>query len=67
MSLNVRPSRLSTTTGMPALQPAIAWGATPHDAHATQAKAGLRAGIPVVVDKPMGRTLKETKEIMDVS
>lgn len=41
--------------------------ASTNDAHATQAIAGLRAGIPVVVDKPMGRTLKETKEIIDVA
>jgi len=36
-------------------------------AHATDAIAGLRAGVPVVVDKPMGRSLQETQEIIDVS
>mgnify|MGYP000980844196 CR=1 FL=1 len=36
-------------------------------AHAEQAAAALKAGIPVVVDKPMGRTLKETEEIINVS
>jgi len=41
--------------------------ASTNDAHASQAISGLRAGVPVVVDKPMGRTLKETQEIIDVS
>jgi len=41
--------------------------ASTNDAHAKQAIAGLKAGVPVVVDKPMGRTLKETQEIIDVS
>jgi len=41
--------------------------ASANDAHASQAIASLKAGIPVVVDKPMGRTLKETQEIVDVS
>lgn len=36
-------------------------------AHASDAIAGLRAGVPVVVDKPMGRTIAETKSIIDVS
>ena len=36
-------------------------------AHADQAIAGLRAGVPVVVDKPMGRTLEETEKIIAVS
>ena len=35
--------------------------------HAQEAIAGLRAGIPVVVDKPMGRTLEETEKIIAVS
>ncbi len=35
--------------------------------HADQAIAALQAGIPVVVDKPMGRTYSETKAIIDVS
>ncbi len=41
--------------------------ATANVAHASDAIAGLRAGVPVVVDKPMGRTLAETKSIIDVS
>jgi scyllo-inositol 2-dehydrogenase (NADP+) len=36
-------------------------------AHAPEALAGLRAGVPVVVDKPMGRNLHETQEIVDVA
>ena len=36
-------------------------------AHAEEAIAGLRAGVPVVVDKPMGRTLEETEKIIAVS
>lgn len=35
--------------------------------HAEQAMVGLRAGIPVVVDKPMGRTLAETNSIISLS
>lgn len=35
--------------------------------HAEQAIAGLRAGIPVVVDKPMGLNLSQTQEIVNVS
>ena len=41
--------------------------ASANKAHASQAIAGLKAGVPVIVDKPMGRTLKETKEIVDFS
>jgi predicted dehydrogenase len=36
-------------------------------AHAEQATAALRAGIPVVVDKPMGRNYEETKAIVELS
>lgn len=36
-------------------------------AHADQAIAALEAGIPVVVDKPMGRNLEETQRIIDTS
>ena len=36
-------------------------------AHAEQAIAALNAGIPVVVDKPMGRNLEETQHIIDTS
>jgi len=35
--------------------------------HADQAIAALEAGIPVVVDKPMGRNLEETQRIIDTS
>ena len=35
--------------------------------HAQHALAAIKAGIPVVVDKPMGRTLAETKEIVDAA
>lgn len=36
-------------------------------AHSRDAIAGLRAGVPVVVDKPMGRSLAETQSIFDIS
>lgn len=36
-------------------------------AHAEQAMASLRAGIPVVVDKPMALNYQQTKEIVDLS
>lgn len=35
--------------------------------HAEQAIAGIGAGIPVVVDKPMGRTLAETELIISAA
>ena len=35
--------------------------------HAQHALAAIKAGIPVVVDKPMGRTLAETKEIVNAA
>ncbi len=35
--------------------------------HAEQAAAALKAGIPVVVDKPMGRNYEETKSIVEFS
>ena len=41
--------------------------ATPNSVHASQAITGLKAGVPVVVDKPMGRTLKETEDIIQAS
>jgi predicted dehydrogenase len=41
--------------------------ASANNAHAEQAMAGLRFGTPTVVDKPMGRTLTETKMITDLS
>jgi len=33
--------------------------------HAEHALAAINAGVPVVVDKPMGRTLAETREIVN--
>lgn len=35
--------------------------------HADQAIAALKAGIPVVVDKPMGRNFEETQHIINTS
>lgn len=35
--------------------------------HAQHALAAIKAGIPVVVDKPMGRTLTETQEIVNAA
>ena len=35
--------------------------------HAQHALAAIKSGIPVVVDKPMGRTLAETQEIVDAA
>jgi len=35
--------------------------------HAEHALAGINAGIPVVIDKPMGRTLAETQLIVDAA
>ena len=35
--------------------------------HAQHALEAIKAGIPVVVDKPMGRTLAETKEIVNAA
>jgi len=41
--------------------------ASANSSHASDAIAGLRAKVPVVVDKPMGRTLQETVEIINVA
>jgi len=41
--------------------------ASVNSVHVEQAIAALRAGIPTVVDKPMGRNLAETLEIIQVS
>ena len=41
--------------------------ASVNSVHVEQAIAALRAGIPTVVDKPMGRDLTETMEILSVS
>ena len=39
--------------------------ASANKVHAQQALAAIKAGIPVVVDKPMGRTLAETQKIIN--
>jgi predicted dehydrogenase len=39
--------------------------ASANKVHAQHALAAIKAGIPVVVDKPMGRTLAETQEIVN--
>jgi scyllo-inositol 2-dehydrogenase (NADP+) len=41
--------------------------ASVNSVHVEQAIAALRAGIPTVIDKPMGRNLTETMEILNVS
>ena len=41
--------------------------ASANTAHASDAIAGLRAKVPVVIDKPMGRTLEETVAIINVA
>jgi len=41
--------------------------ASTNDVHATHARMALDAGIPTVVDKPMGRDYYETAEIFDLS
>lgn len=41
--------------------------ASVNSVHAEQAIAALRAGVPTVVDKPMGRDLAETLKILQVS
>ena len=41
--------------------------ASANPAHASDAIAGLRRKVPVVIDKPMGRNVVETKEIIAVA
>jgi predicted dehydrogenase len=41
--------------------------ASANTSHASDAIAGLKAGVPVVVDKPMGRDLAETVSIINVA
>ena len=41
--------------------------ATPPDTHAKYAIKAMRAGKPVYVEKPMGRTFAECQEMLDVS
>ena len=41
--------------------------ASANQVHSSQAMESIKARIPVVVDKPMGRNLSETKEILDAA
>jgi scyllo-inositol 2-dehydrogenase (NADP+) len=41
--------------------------ATANSSHAEYALAAINAGIPVVVEKPMGRTVAETQRILEAS
>jgi predicted dehydrogenase len=41
--------------------------ATTNDVHASLAIAAIRAGVPVVVDKPFSRNLSETREVLKAS
>lgn len=41
--------------------------ATTNDVHATLAIASIKAGVPIVVDKPFARSLKETREVLQAS
>lgn len=50
-----------------AIHPDVVVVASPNSFHAPQAIELLRAGIPVVVDKPMALNLKETEDIVAVS
>lgn len=40
---------------------------TPNRVHATLAMAALAAGLPVVVDKPVARTLSEARQVLQVA
>lgn len=41
--------------------------ATPSALHARQARAALEAGLPVFCQKPLGRTARETREVVDLA
>ena len=41
--------------------------ATTNDVHASLALACIKSGIPVVVDKPFARNLRETQEVLEAS
>lgn len=58
---------VSSVAQIIALKPDLAVVASPNSFHAPQAIELLRAGIPVVVDKPMALNAKETEEIIKVS
>lgn len=50
-----------------ALRPELIVVASANIVHAKHALAAIEAGIPVVVDKPMGRTLGETRLIVEAA
>ena len=56
---------VATTQELVALRLDLVVVASANIAHAHDALIAIKAGIPVVVDKPMGRTLAETKLIID--
>ena len=56
---------VTTTQELVALRLDLLVVASANIAHAHDALLAIKAGIPVVVDKPMGRTLTETKSIID--
>ena len=58
---------LSSVAEIIALKPDLAVVASPNSFHAPQAIELLRAGIPVVVDKPMALNAIETEQIIRVS
>lgn len=58
---------VSSITDLVQLQPDLVVVASANMAHAEHALAAINAGIPVVVDKPMGRTLAETQEIVNAA
>ena len=60
-------SVVSTVAQIIALKPDVVVVASPNSFHAPQAIELLRAGIPVVIDKPMALNAKETEEIISVS
>ncbi len=58
---------VSTISELLALELDLLVIASANVVHAEEAIAGMRAGVPVVVEKPMGRSLAETQEIIEVS
>ena len=60
-------SVVSAVAQIIALKPDVVVVASPNSFHAPQAIELLRAGIPVVIDKPMALNAKETEEIISVS
>ena len=60
-------SVVSTVAQIIALKPDVVVVASPNSFHAPQAIELMRAGIPVVIDKPMALNANETEEIISVS